>query len=225
MSVYDRPPYTTDAERRRFLISILEKIRRTFTVDGEPNAAVVWNRSFPKKDTYNKTRDLNFYTAGDDTTYIIDTITERDGKKYYRFQYNSGTYICYEIVEEEDGTKYNYINYFMSTVANNFGAKILYDFLSYLKTQEGYSTAVVLTPEPNLHKYADFDRLKEYYVSLGFITNGGINYIADIDTIQSKILSKPFSKKGGRRRRTNKRRKSNKRGIKSNKRRNFNKFL
>jgi hypothetical protein len=226
MSVYDRAPYTTDAERRRFLISILEKIRRTFTVDREPNAAVIWNRSFPEKDTYNG--DSDFFT-GIYGTYIIDKITEKDGKEYYRFQYNSGTYICYNFVEV-DGLKYNYINYVMSTLAAGGGAKMLYDFLSYLKTQEGYSTIVMLTPDPNLHKYADFDKLKEYYVSLGFITDGekSIDYIGEIDTIQSNILSK---KKGGRRRKSNKKgRKSNKRGRKSNKKRRsnkrvFNKFL
>jgi hypothetical protein len=221
MSVYYRP-YTTTAEHRAQLISILESIRRTFTLDGEPNAAVVWNRSFPVKDTYDG-RDTDFFT-GINGIYIIDTLTQEDGKEYYRFQFNKGTYICYEFVEV-GGIKYNYINYFMSTLAAGGGAKMLYDFLSYLKTQAGYSTHVLLTPDPNLHKYADFEKLKEYYRSLGFnpIVEGSMDYKAEIDTIQSNILSKFLSKKGGRRRRTHKRRKSNKRGRKSNKKRRSNK--
>jgi len=220
MSVYYRH-YTTTAEHRAQLISILERIRRTFTLDGEPNAAVVWNRSFPLKDTYDGS-DTDFFT-GKYGIYIIDTIIQEDGKEYYRFQFNKGTYICYEFVEV-GGIKYNYINYFMSTLAAGEGVNMLYDFLSYLKTQKDYSSTVALTPDPNLHKYADFDKLKEYYRSLGFIPTGekSMDYIAEIDTIQSKILSK---KKGGRRRKkTNKRRKSNKRGRKSNKkRRNYRK--
>ena len=115
----------------------------------------------------------------------------------------------------------------MSTVPN-FGSKMLFDFLTYLKTQKDYSSIVALTPDPNLHKESPFDKLISYYKSLGFTPNGekSIDYIAEIDTIQSNILSKIGGK---RRRKSNKKRKSNKR-RRSNKwrrsnKRVFNKFL